>query len=346
MAQAYTPGLRITENTVIRRERRLPLQGDVLVKKGDRVKARDIVARTFLPGDVTPLNVASNIDDGSRGLLMSGRRFFAITSSDGRRPTASPRSSCATADLLNVRNTGPRVLTFAPILKYQHPLPGLLARLLAVGREGMGTAVEMEFAVNMGDDPADFEFYFLQIRPMVARAESFAVKISREEESRAFCRCRQALGHGVLELNDLLYVRPDNFKPKYTAMIAAEIGVFNARLGSERPYLLIGPGRWGSADPWLGIPVQWQDIANVGAMVELRNDQLRVDPSQGTHFFHNITSLAIPYLTVDESRDRFDRQWLEQLPVQQETKFLRHVRLDKPLRIKVDGRSSRGIIFM
>ena len=239
---------------------------------------------------------------------------------------------------------GPRVLTFAPILKYHHALPDLLARLLALGHKGMGTAVELEFAVNMGNDPADFEFYFLQIRPMVVGAERFEVKITKEEEKQAFCISRQALGHGMLEMGDLLYVRPENFNPRDTTRIAAEIGSFNGRLGSERPYLLIGPGRWGSADPWLGIPVQWQDIGNVGAIVELRNDQLRVDPSQGTHFFHNITSLAIPYFTVDEDNDHFDWGWLEKQPTYEETEFLRHIRLDKPMLIKVDGRSSLGVI--
>ncbi len=240
---------------------------------------------------------------------------------------------------------GPRVLTFAPILKYQHPLPELLTRLLEVGHKGMGAAVEIEFAVEMEADPADFNFYFLQIRPMVAGAGRLEVKITAEDETRAFCRSRQALGHGLLELADVLYVRPENFNPRDTNLIAAEISSFNSRLGNEHPYLLIGPGRWGSADPWLGIPVQWADIANVGAMVELRNDKLRVDPSQGTHFFHNITSLGIPYFTVDEAVDHYDHQWLEGLPVQAETDFLRHIRLDKPLRIKVDGRSSLGVIY-
>ena len=119
-------------------------------------------------------------------------------------------------------------------------------------------------------------------------------------------------------------------------------------LKEKRPYLLIGPGRWGSADRWLGIPVQWRHISGVGAIIELRNEKLKADPSQGSHFFQNITSLGIHYITVTEgaeSEDHFDWEWLNSLPVVQETTFLRHVRLEKPLILKIDGRKSQCVII-
>ncbi|MEA3548387.1 MAG: PEP/pyruvate-binding domain-containing protein [Thermodesulfobacteriota bacterium] len=242
---------------------------------------------------------------------------------------------------------GPKVLTFASILKYNHPLPGMLEKLLEVGRKGMGCGVEIEFAVDMADDPEKCEFYFLQIRPMVEGSERFEVLIGEDEINRSFCSSGQALGHGSVEdIFDLVYVRPDVFDLTETKSIAAEISRLNGKLSQEnRPYLMIGPGRWGSADRWLGIPVQWLDISGVGAIIELRNEQLQVDASQGTHFFHNITSLNIPYFTVTEGEDRFDWDWLNALPVHEETTFLCHARLKESLLIKVDGRSSRGVIL-
>jgi hypothetical protein len=136
--------------------------------------------------------------------------------------------------------------------------------------------------------------------------------------------------------------------------MALEIGEMNRRLLEEkRPFLLIGPGRWGSADPWLGIPVQWVDISGVAAIIELRNDKIRADPSQGTHFFQNITSLGIPYLTLNEnglqddgSQDDFlDWHWLDQQPLVEKGKYIRHIRLDKPFVLKCDGIKSESVMF-
>jgi hypothetical protein len=130
--------------------------------------------------------------------------------------------------------------------------------------------------------------------------------------------------------------------------MAEEVGRINAALRKEkRPYLLVGPGRWGSFDRWLGIPVKWKDISGVGAIIELRNEKLKADPSQGSHFFQNITSLGIHYITVtEESEDYFDWEWVNSLPTIQETNFLRHVRLEKPMILKIDGRKSQCVIFI
>jgi len=247
---------------------------------------------------------------------------------------------------------GPKVLTFAQVLKHHiFPLPDLLSDLLILGRKGMGCPIEIEFSVDINPDKERKSiFSFLQIRPMVASEGRFNVEITPDELSRAFCRSTTALGNGRNEeIKDIVYVKPDAFETRATVQIAEEIGQVNAGLlNQKRKYLLVGPGRWGSADRWLGIPVQWRHISGVGAIIELRNEKLKADPSQGSHFFQNITSLGIDYITVTEdaeSEDHFDWAWVRSIPVVQETTFLKHVTLEKPLIIKIDGRRSQCVII-
>ncbi|MCB2181153.1 MAG: phosphoenolpyruvate synthase/pyruvate phosphate dikinase [Desulfobulbaceae bacterium] len=243
---------------------------------------------------------------------------------------------------------GIKILTFANILKYQLiPLPEVLTRLLEIGRRSMGCPVEIEFAVDIKYDAGSSELYFLQMRPMVVGGSgSGDVIISEEEMQTAFCSSRNALGHGQFsDIHDIVYVKPAAFEPSRTGEIAREIGRLNGALHrKDLPYLLIGPGRWGSADRWLGIGVQWQDISGVGAIIELRTEKLKSDPSQGTHFFHNITSMGIPYITVTEGENRLDWNWLDSMPVREETTFLRHVHCDAPLLIKINGKDSLCVI--
>ncbi len=242
---------------------------------------------------------------------------------------------------------GVRLLTFANLLKYDRTLATWLVELLALGRRGMGGEVEIEFAAELDRDGKLEALYFLQIRPLAGGSELFEVEISPAETAEAFCSSSEALGHGVTRgISDIVYTRPESFDVAHSLEIAREIGRLNLRLQEEeRPYLLVGYGRWGSLDHWLGVPVTWADISGVRAMIELRGPRFAADSSQGTHFFHNITSLGIPYLTVNEERDRFDWDWLERQPALAETEFLRHVRLEKPLVVKVDGRESRGVIY-
>ncbi len=247
---------------------------------------------------------------------------------------------------------GPKVLTFAQVLKHgSFPLPGILSELLELSRKGMGCPVEIEFSVNLGrEGEPKSEFYFLQMRPMAAELEHLDVRIKEEDMGRAFCRSEHALGHGRnRRICDIVYVKPDAFQVEATPKMAEEINALNGRLVKEkRSYLLVGPGRWGTADRWLGIPVQWNHISGVGAMIELRNQKLKVDASQGSHFFQNITSLGIPYITVEEdsgSDDHMDWEWLESRPPNQESAYVRHVRLEGPLTIKIDGRTSQCVIM-
>jgi hypothetical protein len=246
---------------------------------------------------------------------------------------------------------GSRVLTFAPVLKYDaFPLPGLLKDLLTIGREGMGCAVELEFSVKLsGGEEGGGEFDILQMRPMSAGEEHLDVAISDADVAEALCYSTHALGHGRKQtLADIVFVRPDTFDPKDTAAIARDIAAINDRLSTQnRPYLLMGPGRWGSFDHWLGIPVKWRDIDGVGAIVEIRNQSLKADPSHGSHFFHHITTNGIPYLTVTEGNaDRIRWDILQALPGMHTTQHLGHARLQHPLVLKCDGKQSRAVILL
>jgi len=246
---------------------------------------------------------------------------------------------------------GYRVLTFAQVLKYDlFPLAGLLADVLIIGAEGMGCPVELEFSVNWPSaQNCKPEFALLQLRPMTARAESGKVEISQAEFSRAFCRSLHALGNAEkTDMADILYVKPDIFDAARTADIAREIGQLNSGLLQQgKKYLLIGPGRWGSADHWLGIPVSWAEICGVGAMVETSSSELKAEPSQGSHFFHNISTLGINYVTVaDDGQDFLDWDWLTSLPVAGETSYVAHVNLGQPFILKVDGSSSRCVMYI
>ena len=253
---------------------------------------------------------------------------------------------------------GLKIMTFAQLLKYDaYPISKILTELLCLGRKGMGCEVEIEFAVAIEPELNKSTFYFLQIRPMVTGSERADVQICDKDIENSFSFSREALGHGNFEtMADLVYVNPDDFDPGQTRQIAMEIAAINRKLTAEdRPFLLVGPGRWGSADPWLGIPVQWADISRVGAIIELRNDILKVDPSQGSHFFQNITSLGIPYLTITERQPRkpqksrgddfVDWHWLSEQPEIERLKFVRHVRFEKPLIIKCDGKNSEACIL-
>lgn len=262
-------------------------------------------------------------------------------------------ASTYVSDEHRIRDTGTvsgeKVLTFAPVLKYgTFPLSGLLMDMQGLGKKGMGCPVEIEFSVNLNSQAGKKgEFNFLQIRPMVAGEDRFEVRIDPGDMANAFAFSRQALGNGKSEeLADIIYVKPEAFKTDATVEIAAEISRMNAHLvHSNRRYLLAGPGRWGSSDRWLGIPVQWQHISGVGAIIELRNDRLKADPSQGSHFFQNITSQGIFYVTVTEgSEDFLDWNWINGLSTIRETAHARHVRLDRPMSIKIDGRASRCVM--
>lgn len=246
---------------------------------------------------------------------------------------------------------GPKVLTFAGVLKYDFfPLSRILLKLLAIGETALNMPVEMEFAVDIASSESETSrFHLLQMRSMTASKANVKVTISPEEKEQALCYTRLAMGNEEgRPISDIVYIKPDVFDPGSTRIIARQVARINAHIESRNShYLLVGPGRWGSADPWLGIPVRWADISNVAAIVETVSEKLNADPSIGTHFFHNLVSLGISYLAITRQElDRFDWTWLSRQRVVRETEFVAYVRLAKPVVLKVDGRTSSGVILV
>lgn len=245
---------------------------------------------------------------------------------------------------------GYRVVTFAQVLKYGlFPLADILKDILTISREGMGCPVELEFCVDLSLDPMSrSRFALLQLRPMSAREEVRGVTITDEDLARAFCVSTRALGNRIdTGIKDVLFVKPNAFDPGQSSEIARQIGQMNAAMVREGlRYVLIGPGRWGSADRWLGIPVVWTDISGVAAIVETGHPKLNAEPSQGSHFFHNLITLGINYFGVDENKgDRMDWRWLLSLPMREERPFVARVSFERALTLKVDGRSSQGVLI-
>ncbi len=241
---------------------------------------------------------------------------------------------------------GPRAITFAPLLdSNETPVNAVTRTLLSLCAHAMGSPVEIEFAMTFNPN----RFGFLQVRPMVVSSEQVDVHADEMKEVQALLASEQALGNGLIEtIRDIVYVKPSSFDAKFTRRIAAELENFNRTLANEgRPYLLIGFGRWGSSDPWLGIPVQWGQIGGANVMVEAVLPNMNVDLSQGSHFFHNLTSFQVKYFCVPYEGE-YPIKWelLEQHQTVHETEFVRQVRLPFPLQVKVDGRSGRGVILM
>ena len=245
---------------------------------------------------------------------------------------------------------GPKFITFAHILRYgTFPLAEILRTLLDIAQDEMKCGVEIEFAGDMdhpGRDRAIFNV--LQIRPISLDSRSTEVDWSKIDTSGAIVESSSALGIGWTEgVQDVIYLRPENFDTMSTRKIADEITALNARERAEgRGYVLIGYGRWGSSIPSLGVPVRWGDISETKALVECSLENFRVDPSQGTHFFQNMTSFNVGYINVDPwaRDDRFDVSILDAMPAVYESEFVRMVRFEKPLRICIDGRKSRAYI--
>jgi hypothetical protein len=230
------------------------------------------------------------------------------------------------------------------------PLADVTAFLLRVGSAASSCPVEIEFAVSLSEERGvPHEFAFLQLRPLVVGGEPRDVAVGELEIERALCVSHSALGHGHIRgVRDIVYVKPGEFDRSKTRQLADEIGALNARLQrDDRPYALIGPGRWGSADPWLGIPVKWAHISGVRCIVETPFADLHVDPSQGSHFFQNIVSFGIGYLTIDPrtGQDRLDLEWLDQRRAETDSSSLRHVAFDEPLRIALNGRTHVGVVL-
>ncbi len=245
---------------------------------------------------------------------------------------------------------GPRVLNFAPLLAGGVlPFNETVRRLLAISEDELGTAVEMELAMNLDRRrgvPA--RLGFLQVRPMMGSQEEVELAATDLVGPRVLVASDMALGNGSRDdLVDIVYLRPDAFDPSRTAVMVRELEAVHSQLAAEgRPCVLIGFGRWGSADPWLGVPVEWPQIGAARVIVETTLPEMNPDLSQGSHFFHNLISFRVLYLSLrHDGPHQVDWQWLASQPVVTETEHVRHVRADRPLLVRVDGRSGRGVIF-
>ena len=249
---------------------------------------------------------------------------------------------------------GRKVVTFANILRHSvFPLPQAVSLMLEMGRKAMGRPVEIEFAGMINpramSEEHKGELFWLQIRPIVDSKEMLDDSWTRRPDAELVIRSGTALGHGITEgVRTILYVRPENFDSMRNQELALEIENLNKKLIEENePYILIGPGRWGSSDPALGIPVKWAQIAGARLIVEASLPDYRIEPSQGTHFFQNLTSFGVGYFTVDASRGEgyIDSSWLDSQPEIYESEGLRMVRFDTPLTIAINGRKSQGVVI-
>jgi hypothetical protein len=252
--------------------------------------------------------------------------------------------------VFGIAENGPRLIDFAPILKFDLiPLNKMLQALLKTCEDALDRMVEVEFALTLDEkhgSPA--RFGFLQVRPMVVSEAKVDVSLIELTADKVVVASESAMGNGVLDnILDVVYVKPEKFSPNQTQIIAAQLEELNSKLvASQEPYLLIGFGRWGSSDPQGGIPVNFGQICGARAIVEATLPEMNFMLSQGSHFFHNITSFRVFYFSVPHwDKYTIDWNWLGEQKVATETAFICHVKLSTPLKIKVDGTASRGVIY-
>jgi len=242
---------------------------------------------------------------------------------------------------------GPRVVTFAPILKNKRvPLASILHHVLTRCESYLNSPIEIEFAFVLDEETEQQIFALLQVRPILEESVDIDIDMSEVDKSRAICMSTQSLGNGVIDdISDVVYIHPNRLDRMKTSDLTDHIEEIDAKLRQDgRPYLLIGPGRWGSSDPSLGIPVSWDQIRGAKAIIEVPMSDIHVEPSQGTHFFQNIVTFHIGYLTITDE-DLLDFDWLDAVDSETEIGPLRHISLNKPLKVVLDSRDSEAIIL-
>jgi len=245
---------------------------------------------------------------------------------------------------------GGKIITFANILKHHlFPLAETLQKVISIGREEMGREVEIEFAVNILNKERG-AFYLLQIRPVVQNKEVMNEDLSLIPQQDTVLTSNMALGNGIIDdVYDIIYVKSEGFNAANNPAVAKEIQILNKQFtDDDKGYILVGPGRWGSSDPWLGIPVKWPDVTNARLLVESGLENYRIEPSQGTHFFQNLTSFGVGYFTINsymEDGGTFNEAFLNSQPAVNETEYVRHVRFHNPLVIKMNGKKKYGLVL-
>lgn len=320
-------------------------------KKILQLSSPDIVLKDtqkiFLALDMRPDSFIPSTDDGVNLLKLPVK----AAENDNAFPFAA-----STFDLENnmirdgLHYQGKRVITFSNILAHNtFPLAEILSTLLEISQKEMNNPIEIEFAVNLdtpGDEPKLFNF--LQIRPTVLNDQGLRVNLEDVKPSDTIIYSTSALGNGTFrDLYDFIYVRPDTFNASSSEKIAGEIEQINSTFVKQKKnYILVGPGRWGSTDPWLGIPAKWAQLSAARVIVEAGLENYRIDPSQGTHFFQNVTSFGVGYFTINPyiNDGHYDLDFLNSQPSVYENEYIRHIRFNKPLIVRIDGASSIGVI--
>lgn len=250
-----------------------------------------------------------------------------------------------------IHEGGKKIITFSSILKYNtFPLADILRKLLSIGQQEMNNQVEIEFSVNLDTAKEQPQvFHFLQIRPIVETQEKSQINLEQHSDNETIIYSEQALGNGIIDnVFDIVYVKPLTFDPAETKLIVETIDKINSQFVSEKKnYILVGPGRWGSSDPWLGIGVKWAQISAARLIIESGLKNFQIDPSQGTHFFQNLTSFGVGYFTINPfNKDGFyDVDFLNSQKEVFEDKFVRHIHFNQPAIIKIDGRNKKGIVY-
>ncbi|MEG1546293.1 MAG: phosphoenolpyruvate synthase, partial [Bacteroides sp.] len=247
---------------------------------------------------------------------------------------------------------GRKLITFANILQHDaFPLARILQLVLEYGQKEMRRPVEIEFAATLNTEvDKTGTFYLLQIRPIVDSKEMLDEDLSLIKDEETILRSNNSLGHGIMnDIHDIVYVKTDGYSASNNQLIAYDIEKLNQQFLNEgKNYILVGPGRWGSSDTWLGIPVKWPHISAARVIVEAGLTNYRVDPSQGTHFFQNLTSFGVGYFTINAfcNDGVYNQDFLNAQPAIEETKYLRRIHFEQTLVVKMDGKKNVGVVMM
>jgi len=294
----------------------------------------------------------NGVPEGRPGHLHEMRCGLDVAEADGTLPAVGSTYSLDNEAVYDgVSRPGVRIVSFAPILKHNlFPLATILETLVKAGEHALGIPVEIEFAVRLprhSGEPA--EFGFLQVRPLTLSRDHQDLSIGDVDPRQLLCQSNKVLGNGRIEnLQDIVVVDSQRFERSRSQEVAKAVAHFNGLLSAEnRPYLLVGVGRWGSNDPWLGIPVEWDEISGARVIVEAGFRDFRVTPSQGSHFFQNLTAFQIGYFTAnpDAGEGSVDWEWLSEQPSVDEDGCVRHLHFDRPMRVIMNSRTSQGVIF-
>ncbi|MFL3024829.1 MAG: PEP/pyruvate-binding domain-containing protein, partial [Candidatus Neomarinimicrobiota bacterium] len=247
----------------------------------------------------------------------------------------------------SLRYDGIRVITFPDILKWKKTgILEIIKNILRSGEQALGCPLEIEFAINFFDEKID-EFCLLQIKPMLITGMDMKKDLALKKNHQLICKSSLVLGNGLIEnIQNIIYVDPKRFDTSKTQEIAKEIEAINAQMKRGQNYILIGPGRWGSADPWLGVPVEWDQISKAKVIIEYGMENFPVDPSFGSHFFQNVTSMRIGYFTLNHKNedDGLNTKWIKSQPIKKKTDNLIWVESNDPIKVIINGQSGEGII--